>query len=693
MTERDSYKDIPPHILDVIRIIVSSLRATRIYPENNPVHIQAIQRCSEALDRILQSQPEISLGVQKTDFTYDQMPAGRDSHLYKGIAQDIFMKGIREIVFKQGVTKAELRQFFSLLAIPVDELRQQNTIKALMWEKGLNQHLSVKEAELGEVITAETDAESAARERSDEGMTLEEIRKRVAGKAVDLFGRKVLMTELVADPYRFGSVILEIAQKAADSPSIQENRLFDLYRDVGRQILHTSFNERRPLFEALAESVLGMEPNYRERLVRGKLYHSRDAEKIQNFNGEAADHLPDDFHELLTSRYAAAWTIPQVSALLEQASKAQFEPAAAVPERTQLPESLYAISREMAQYSPEEMESLRAFSEYTTESAVLEAVVRTLIYVLPQVRNPYVSGSEEKYLNFFSGVVNQLEEMLHLLLEKKDYSLALLVLRSFRIPVEPLFQPRLSDAIKRASDRKIVTRLLDEARAIPKNSAEYHALSSYLTLLDSEATPLLLEILSAEEDRTLRRLLIRVLQELGKDRLAFLGERLSDGRWYFVRNIVTILGETRREEVVGYLDRVSTHRNYQVRQEIVRALLLIKGDRAVRLLTKFLNDRHDDIRFMAIRGLGMRLGSGSKEEEALITYLKGVWFRRPALELRLEAIASLGKIGGSSARSYLERYVNITWWRSRKTRFSLKAAAERAIHEIERRGIHAGRAR
>ncbi|HWR73477.1 MAG TPA: hypothetical protein VN604_09920, partial [Nitrospirota bacterium] len=224
--------------MDVIRIIVSSMRATRLYPENNPIHIQAIQRCSDALDRHLQTDAEISLGVQKADFTYHQLPAGKDSHLYKGVAHDLFTKGIREIIFKRGVTRTELQQLFALLAIPVEDLKQQNTIKALIWEQGLN-HIAVTEAELGEVMVADTDPEAAFRERGKEDMTLEEIRKHVAGKAVDLFGRKVLLTDIVADPFRFGSIMLEIAQKAADSPSLQENRLFDLYRDVGRQILHT----------------------------------------------------------------------------------------------------------------------------------------------------------------------------------------------------------------------------------------------------------------------------------------------------------------------------------------------------------------------------------------------------------------------------------------------------------------------
>jgi hypothetical protein len=94
---------------------------------------------------------------------------------------------------------------------------------------------------------------------------------------------------------------------------------------------------------------------------------------------------------------------------------------------------------------------------------------------------------------------------------------------------------------------------------------------------------------------------------------------------------------------------------------------------------------------MAVRGLGMNLGSGTREEEALIGFLKEGWFRKPPLELKLEAIVSLGKAGGTAARTFLKRFTTIRWWGFRKPQEAVKAAAEKAIEEIERRGPHAGR--
>lgn len=691
MTDGDRHKDtIPPEIQEVIHALVSSMRATRLYPANNPVHQQAIQKSFDALDRHLRTNPAFVLAVQKTDFAYDQTPAGRDMHLYRNIANDLFVKGVREIAFKQGVTREELQRFFDVIAIPLEKLRQKDTIRSLIWEQNLP-HVAVTEAELAEMETEEYGARADAGTRDGEPLGPAELRKRVAGKVIDLFGRKVLLTQVIDDPGSFGAMMVEIANKSGDAPALRENRLFDLYRDAGRQILHTTFGERRPLFDALAESVLNLDPPYRDGMVVRKLYHGLDAETVRARKDTLPEHLPDDLHELLSARFSKSWTVPQVSALIEKAAAAQFEPVAAAPERPQLPEDLLAVARELSEYTLEEMESLRALADHTTESAVAEAVVRTLISVLPQVKNPFIAGSPEKNMNLFSGVVGQLEEMLSLLLEKKDYALALLILRSFRIPVEPLFQSRLHDALKRAGDRKIVARLLDDARTHAKDSPEYGAIHSYLSLLGREVTPVLLEMLAEEQDRSLRNLMIRILKELGKTQLALLGERLSDERWYFVRNIVTIMGESRREEVVGYLERVADHRNFQIRQEVVRALLMIKGERAVRLLIRFLRDRDVDIRFMAVRGLGLSLGSGAKEEQALIEFLKSAWYRRIDPELKAEAVASLGKVGGKKAAAFLGKHATIRWWKPRKPQETVRAAAEKAIAEIKRRLGDAGR--
>ncbi len=680
---------LPEDVQDVIRAVVSAIRAVKLYPPNNPIFAQSVKKSFAALDRYLSKNAECRIEVLKTDFAYQQTAAGSDAQLHRGIAGDLHAKGIREMIFLRGLSEAELLNFYTILSQPRDELQSSTGLESLLWEKGLS-HARVTMASLGEVVLQDDAGATAAGENKGRPAYGEERGEELQGKTISLFGGKVLLSELVLSPSRFGAVMEEQAKKAGGSLDEQTTRLFESYREAGRQLMQTLQGGREPVFSALAESVLSLGPDYREGLIAKKLFVEHDRKSVIEFQEHLQDHVPNDLHEVLSSRFPRSWTVTQVSTLLMQASASAAETRPPAPEHPLPKAELSAIAREMAEYTPEEMETLKSIGDFGAEPDILDAVVRTLIYVLPVVQNPFAPQSAERALSQFTGIVSQLEGELSQLLSRKDYVLASLVLRAFRAPVAPAFRPRLAEAIKRAGDRKMILQLMVDIRAFSKDSAEYQAVYSYLSLLDREATPVLLEMLAAEEDRSARRLLVRVLKDLGKNQIALLGERLSDERWYFVRNIVSILGESRREEVISYLERVAGHKNFQIRQEVVRALLSIGGAKSAALLIRFLNDKDIDIRFMAIRGLGSLSITGGAAERALIGFLRGRWLKTIDHEQKVEAIASLGKAGGAEAARYLKKFTKIKWWRARKPQHEVIAAARKSIEEIERRLGHAG---
>ena len=55
----------------------------------------------------------------------------------------------------------------------------------------------------------------------------------------------------------------------------------------------------------------------------------------------------------------------------------------------------------------------------------------------------------EKTVNRFSSVVSQLEDSLAYLLKGNDYDLATIIVRALHLPVDPLFKPRLIEAIQK----------------------------------------------------------------------------------------------------------------------------------------------------------------------------------------------------------------------------------------------------
>ena len=143
---------LTPEVQDVMRALVSAFRTVKIYPPNNPVYSQSIKKSFELLDHFLTTAQDYTLGVQKTNFTYRRTPVGKEAQLNRAIAQDLFAKGIREIVISAGVTEAELLELCRALALSSEDMAMKNGISSILWEKGAA-HIKVAEAGLDEIIT------------------------------------------------------------------------------------------------------------------------------------------------------------------------------------------------------------------------------------------------------------------------------------------------------------------------------------------------------------------------------------------------------------------------------------------------------------------------------------------------------------------------------------------------------------
>jgi HEAT repeat protein len=203
----------------------------------------------------------------------------------------------------------------------------------------------------------------------------------------------------------------------------------------------------------------------------------------------------------------------------------------------------------------------------------------------------------------------------------------------------------------------------------------------------------MLELLADEKDRSVREFLLATIKELGKNQMMLIGEHLSDDRWYFVRNIVSILGESKTDHVLAFLHRVANHDNIRIREEVIKGLISIGGKKSAALLSRFLQDREQDIQLMAIRGLVDMPDGGLEPEASLMSFLENRPLKQKTQLLTIEAIAALGKIGAVKAQLFLVRYTRTRWWRSRKLQAELRNAAMEAITEIKWRENDARRAK
>ncbi len=686
--DKKTAESLPPEILEAMKTLVSAIRAVKLYPPNNPIYAQSSRKSHGTLALVLEQTPEYRVGVQKTYFTYDQIPVGKEAQLNKAIAQDLFAKGLREIVFNSGVTEEELLDFYQILSMQPEELSLKGGIASILWERG-STHIKVTEAGLDDVLTVNTDGVEAAGRRS-------KPKAEGALKDAEAAGRSLVLGDLKTDPAGFGTGILELAKESRGADESVDDRLFALYNEAGRKIQAEHPEETEELFGGLAESALSLIEPHRENLIGGKLYTELDSELVEEQMPGLHEQVPNELHEVVTGRYSTAWTREQVMWLLKKSS-AKPAPTSAPPpspaaiETAPVPRDLADVAREMAEYTPEEMEELKAMGGIGMESDIIEAAVRTLIFLLPLVKKSDHEEPDERELKLFSGVVHQLEDLQSYLLKKKDYDLAGLIMRVFQMPVVPAFKPRMAEAARKAMSHVVLLAVINDLKNYQRGSAEYIAARGYLAALERETTEVLLELLAEESDRKVREFLMGLLKDFGKNQLVLLGEHLSDNRWYFVRNIVSVLGESKTDQALEFLHRVADHKNVRIRQEVVKGLISIGGIKAAGLLARFIHDRDEEVQVLAIHGLAGLKGIGAREVRPLLEFLEHRPVRQKGKEPTIEAIRALAKIGEQDAVLFLERYNHIRWWKSKKLQREFRDAAHWAASEITRRLGNGGR--
>jgi hypothetical protein len=147
-------------------------------------------------------------------------------------------------------------------------------------------------------------------------------------------------------------------------------------------------------------------------------------------------------------------------------------------------------------------------------------------------------------------------------------------------------------------DRKVVKHLM-----LLESDDQGSTASSVLAPFGDIGVEALFEQLAEEEDRGRRAGLLGVLRQLAPGRSKTLVPRLSDPRWYVVRNAVNVLRHTGDPDVLELLAGASKHTAEAVRREAVWGLAS-GGAPAVPYLAQLANAPDKSVRRLSVQALG-----------------------------------------------------------------------------------------
>jgi HEAT repeat protein len=297
----------------------------------------------------------------------------------------------------------------------------------------------------------------------------------------------------------------------------------------------------------------------------------------------------------------------------------------------------------------------------------------------------------EENLKDFEEVIKIFHDMLDLMIARGDFYHArriLEVLWELQVPEKGLSEKHhelLRTAIDLAGSGERIEKLKDVLNSDDVKDLDH--LHAYLVLHHKNALSPLINLLGTLNKMKPRRILCEAMVELARDETGILISRLTDRRWYTVRNIVYILGKIGNEQVVDALATLIHHSESRVRKEVLRAFEVLPGLKSKQYLMKFLQDEDSSIRILAAKSLAQSGLSGkvTGATERFLEVINNVRFKDRDLFEKKEIFDALGRVGGNTIIPMMHKILrHRAWFRFNKGRVEeLKLCAIIALKRIK----------
>jgi HEAT repeat protein len=211
----------------------------------------------------------------------------------------------------------------------------------------------------------------------------------------------------------------------------------------------------------------------------------------------------------------------------------------------------------------------------------------------------------------------------------------------------------ISDSIDKLGEKRQIARLAQYLENLTEQRNE--EIFAYLTMLSPEAVGALCELLAECEIRKVRYLLCRVISVIAKNDPMRLRHFLKDHRWYFVRNIVMILGMMGNSNGISLLRQVMNHAEDRVRREVARSIGKIRDKAGLELLTTLMNDDNKMVRFASLSA--MRELDAKDARDFLEAIIIDKSFSKKSADEKREFMRTYGSLG-KPGFGFLEAIIN-----------------------------------
>ena len=680
--------------------------ALRLYPEGGEIPRRNVLELAGALRAAVNpGARSLDIGVTRDALTFGDIPLLPGSGSAVVFAREFYIRGLIGVRFRVETEPADLVAFLRLVHVPPEEIAEAGGFSNALRAQAVTSIIPLE----SETRVIDSDIPGQA---ADELPPLD-IDQILHGLGAPRSGDYRVLLRVLRDRRAVAAYLQHVRQ--ADPTSGATKELAERIITLARIAHHGTLSDREAVVEVIAQAVMELEIQ-----ERGELYLDRLLEEARRDEALAsvlrllgADELigsildrteeseeglallskavrdlaaidDEESKQSLVERAAAhmrekGFAERFVSQFLEAVSPRTLEGADASPSEAASLEAVLQLSDPTRTGSDgfvyeEAIERIRAEAERgTTDGDVLAALV-SVAALEPQ---------DEQ----FDLVMQTLEESVGFLVEAQEAQVAADVaealLAAGASPLVPEgHRARMVQAVNVLARPDSLRKITATLRAYRADAPEYAACMRLLGVLGDTAIESLLEALADEPDMNARRTLVELISTSARHCIPELGARLADHRWYFVRNVVSILASTHSPDALPFLQRTLRHADARVRRETIRGLAGIRSGVADSLLIAALADADGANVQSAARTLGSLDCRGAVPGLEEVARGTGRGCRDTAT--RVEAIAALGRIADPRAGSVLADLAKRRLFR--RVGRDVRSAAARALRSSPPQG-------
>lgn len=706
-TGRGEENKVPAGIERFVKQLVIAMKAVVLYPASSTIPRENAEEAAALLGRLLRDLAEVRFTVHKDGLLYEGEPVFPGQQAFESFAREMYNRNISEVRFHNGAGSSDILAFLSMLAVPVADLAEAGGAEARLWELGADA-VSLKEASARIVDTSIPEIEGETEEPLETARFDELLKAGATARPRD----QRMLVRLVGNAEAVRGYIVESLSGRGEDPT---EALRNLKLGELAEAVQLADRKRRALLSrSIAQAIEGLPADLRRRVLTERLLpeaRGNDAlasvlrqmdiddvckmlvegladdavsvdglsRAIRNLALMSLAEREDVVNAAGAAMRGAGLSENTIGSVLEQVSPsvlkvkerelaAQEQPVDSILKLVNLaPGAVTHRFDDEPGYVELQEESRRGL----TDGDVIGALV-TLVSIDSQGEN-------------FGELMALIQDGLSLVIERGDYDVAADAAESIAevlatAELSPDRRARMLEAFRSLSEPGQLASVVRAMRVYRAGTPEYDACQRLLAALGEGMIDPMLEVLADEPDMTARKSMVDLLSSMAEDHIDSLSARVSDGRWYFVRNVVAILGSTHKSAILPALERTLRHPDARVRRETIRAVTGVHDRLADEMLMAALEDADAQNVQLAARYLGTRKVRGAVSN--LETVARGEGRGNRDIGPRTEAIEALGRIGARESVPLLESLAGRRAILGRSSVRELKAASEQALRAI-----------